>query len=264
MGKAVMPMRLSAEQLARMEASRARRLAGPVEVVVSGVTLRPSQRDALMEAERLAGGLAERRKAAMLVRLVEGQLKAARDGAAVEAAIEDTLLRAEARGEAFEVETVAVGEFRRDDNGGLARLKGQPILDVQTVRRARRIDGIASLYRAGHLDDDQLRIADEYRQLVEAARPPVGVATIEPRVGRAWADPEAPMAAAIERGQAGALLSRKHAALTPEQAAVLQAVAGRGESIRGLTGGGRRWQTNRSLLIEALTLSDKVRSVEKM
>ncbi|WP_176758333.1 hypothetical protein [Brevundimonas sp. 374] len=116
-------MRLSAEQLARMEASRARRVAGPVEVVVSGVTLRPSQRDALMEAERLAGGgLAERRKAAMLVRLVEGQLKAARDGAAVEAAIEDTLLRAEARGEAFEVETVAVGEFRRDDNGGLARL----------------------------------------------------------------------------------------------------------------------------------------------
>lgn len=90
-------MRLSAEQLARMEASRARRVAGPVEVVVSGVTLRPSQRDALMEAERLAGGgLAERRKAAMLVRLVEGQLKAARDGAAVEAAIEDTLLRAEA------------------------------------------------------------------------------------------------------------------------------------------------------------------------
>lgn len=265
MGKAAISMRLSAEQLARMEASRARRVAGPVEVVVSGVTLRPSQRDALMEAERLAGGgLAERRKAAMLVRLVEGQLKAARDGAAVESSIEDTLLRAEARGEAFEVETVAVGEFRRDDNGGLARLKGQPILDVQTVRRARRIDGIASLYRAGHLDDDQLRIADEYRQLVEAARPPVGVATIEPRVGRAWADPEAPMVAAIERGQAGALLSRKHAALTPEQAAVLQAVAGRGESIRGLTGGGRRWQTNRSLLIEALTLSDKVRSVEKM
>ncbi len=265
MGKAAMPMRLSAEQLARMEASRARRVAGPVEVVVSGVTLRPSQRNALMEAERLAGGgLAERRKAAMLVRLVEGQLKAARDGAAVEAAIEDTLLRAEARGEAFEVETVAVGEFRRDDNGGLARLKGQPILDVQTVRRARRIDGIASLYRAGHLDDDQLRIADEYRQLVEAARPPVGVATIEPRVGRAWSDPEAPMAAAIERGQAGALLSKIHAAMTRRQAAVLQAVAGRGGSLRGLAAGGKQWQANRSLLIAALTVCEKVRRVEKM
>jgi hypothetical protein len=258
-------MRLSADQIARMEASRARRVAGPVDVVVSGVTLRPSQRDALAEAERLAaGGLAERRKAASLVRLVEAQLRAAREGAAVEAAIEDTLLRAEMRGEVFEIETVDVGQFRRDENGGLARIKGQPILDVQTVRRARRVDGIASLYRAGHLDDDQVRIADEYRQLVEAARPPVGVATIEPRVGRAWADPEAPMAAAIERGQAGALLSRKHEALTPGQAAVLQAVAGRGESIRGLAGGGRRWQANRSLLIQALILSDKVRSVEKM
>lgn len=265
MGKSAMPMRLSADQLARMEASRARRVAGPVEVVVSGVTLRPSQRDALMEAERLAGGgLAERRKAAMLVRLVEGQLKAARDGAAVEAAIEDTLLRAEARGEAFEVETVAVGEFRRDDNGGLARLKGQPILDVQTVRRARRVDGVASLYRAGHLDDDQVRIADEYRQLVEAARPPVGVATIEPRVGRAWADPEAPMAAAIERGQAGALLSKIHAAMTRRQAVVLQAVAGRGGSLRGLAAGGKQWQANRSLLIAALTVCDKFRRVEKM
>lgn len=260
-----MAMRLSPEQAARIDAAAEARRAHAAEVVVSGVVLRPSQRDALLEAERLAaGGLAERRKAAMLVRLVEGQLKAAREGAAVEAAIEDTLLRAEMRGEAFEIETVDVGAFRRDDNGGLARVKGQPILDVQTVRRARRVDGIASLYRAGHLDDDLLRIADEYRQLVEAARPPVGVATIEPRVGRAWADPEAPMAAAMERGQAGARLSEIHSAMTPDQAAVLQAVAGRGESIRGLVGGGRRWQANRSLLIEALTLYEKVRVPEKM
>ena len=264
MGRAV-AMRLSPEQAARIEAAAEARRAHAAEVVVSGVRLRPSQRDALLEAERLAaGGLAERRKAAMLVRLVEGQLKAAREGAAVEAAIEDTLLRAEMRGEAFEIETVDVGEFRRDDNGGLARVKGQPVLDVQTVRRARRVDGIASLYRAGHLDDDQLRIVDEYRLLVEAARPPVGVATIEPRVGRAWADPEAPMAAAMERGQAAARLTEIHSAMTSEQAAVLQAVAGRGESIRGLVGGGRRWQANRSLLIEALTLCQKVRVPEKM
>lgn len=264
MGRAV-AMRLSPEQAARIEAAEQARRAHAAEVVVSGVRLRPSQRDALLEAERLAaGGLAERRKAAMLVRLVEGQLKAAREGAAVEAAIEDTLLRAEMRGEAFEIETVDVGAFRRDDNGGLARIKGQPVLDVQTVRRARRVDGIASLYRAGHLDDDQLRIADEYRLLVEAARPPIGVATIEPRVGRAWADPEAPMAAAMERGQAGARLTEIHSAMTPAQVAVLQAVAGRGESIRGLVGGGRRWQANRSLLIEALTLCQKVRVPEKM
>ncbi len=264
MGKAV-TMRLDADQIARMAAAQARRTAATDDVVVSGATLRPSQRSALAEAERLAGGgLSERRKAAMLVRLIEGQLKAARDGAAVAAGIEDTLLRAALRGEAFEVETVDVGVFRRDENGGLARIKGQPVLDVETVRRARRVDGITSLYRAGHLDDDQLRIADEYRQLVEAARPPVGAATIEPRVGRAWSDPEAPMAAAMERGAAMALLSKIHAAMTPDQARVLQAVAGRGESIRGLVGGGRRWQTNRSLLVEALTLCQKVRVPEKM
>ena len=265
MGKAAVAMRLSADQMAKIEAGQARRVAAPVEVVGSGVALRPSQRDALVEAERLAGGgLAERRKAASLVRLVEGQLKAAREGAAVEAAIEDTLLRAEMRGEVFEIETVDVGAFRRDDNGGLARVKGQPVLDVQTVRRARRVDGIASLYRAGHLDDDQVRIADEYRQLVEEARPPVGVATIEPRVGKAWADPEAPMAAAIERGMAGALLSKMHGAMTKRQAAVLQAVAGRGSSLRGLAAGGKQWQANRSLLIAALTVCEKVRRVEKM
>lgn len=265
MGKSAIPMRLSADQMARIAAAEARRMAVDAEVVVSGVALRPSQRAALREAERLAaGGLAERRQAVMLVRLVEGQLKAARDGQAVEAAIEDTLLRAEMRGEVFDIETVDVGAFRRDHNGGLVRVKGQPVLDVQTVRRARRVDGIASLYRAGHLSDDQMQTVDGYRQLVEAARPPVGVATIEPRVGRAWADPEAPMAAAMERGRSAVTLAEIHSAMTADQARVLQAVAGRGESLRRLVGGGHRWQANLLLLVEALTLCQKVRVPEKM
>lgn len=254
-----MPMRLSADQVARMAAAEARRAAEATQVVVSGLALRPSQRAALAEAERLAaGGLAERRKAAMLVRLVDGQLKAARDGAAVAAGIEDTLLRAALRGEAFEVETVEVGTFRRGEAGDLVRVKGQPVLDVETVRRARRVDGIASLHRGGHLSDRQVEVADRYRQLVEGARPPLGAATIEPRTGRAWSDPEAPMAAAMARGLAGAVLSNIHAAMTPDQAAVLQAVAGRGETIRGLGGGGRKWQTIRSLLIGALTVCENL------
>lgn len=259
MGRAMTPMRLSADQIARMTASQARRAAETNEVVVSGLALRPSQRIALVEAERLAaGGLAERRKAPMLVRLVDAQLKAARDGAAVAAGIEDTLLRAVLRGEAFEVETVEVGTFRRGDAGDLVRVKGRPVLDVETVRRARRVDGIASLHRGGHLTDRQVEIADRYRQLVEDARPPLGAATIAPRAGRAWADPEAPMAAAMARGVAGAALADIHSAMTPEQAAVLQAVAGRGETLRGLGGGGRRWQTNRSLLIAALTACENL------
>ncbi len=259
MGRVAMPMRLSADQIARMAASQARRAAEAKEVVVSGLALRPSQRIALAEAERLAaGGLAERRKAAMLVRLVDGQLKAARDGAAVAAGIEDTLLRAAMRGEAFEVETVEVGTFRRGEVGDLVRVKGQPILDVQTVRRARRVDGVASLHRAGHLSDRQVQIADRYRQLLEEARPPLGAATIEPRVGRAWSDPEAPMAAAMERGVAGKALAEIHHAMSPDQARVLQAVVGRGETLRGLAGGGRRWQANRSLLINALTVCENL------
>ena len=113
-----------------------------------------------------------------------------------------------------------------------------------------------ALHRGGLQTDQQWGAANAYRAHCESARPPIGVAAIEPRVGNAWADPEAPMAAAIERGFAGDQLRQVHDAMSPEQAVVLQAVAGRGESVRGLAGGGRRWQANHSLLIEALAIAD--------
>ena len=240
-----------------MRAADEARREATAEVRVAGVVLKPSQRDALAEAERLAGGgLEERRKATALVRGVEAELRAARDGVSVQAGVVDTLARAEARGEVFEIEAVEVGDWRKDGHGALVRVKGQPVLDVKTVRRARRVDGLASLHRGGLLTDQQWGVANAYRALCESARPPIGVAAIEPRVGNAWADPEAPMAAAIERGFAGDQLRQVHDAMSPEQAVVLQAVAGRGESVRGLAGGGRRWQANHSLLIEALAIAD--------
>jgi hypothetical protein len=104
----VVPTRLSAGQLARIKAAEARRaeavaLAQPV--VVNGRSLTATQRDRLIEAERLAvGGLAERKKAAALVRAVEAELRAVVEAVGIEAGIEDTLNRAARRGEAFEVD----------------------------------------------------------------------------------------------------------------------------------------------------------------
>ncbi len=253
MGKSVLPMRLSKDQLARIEAGSARRAAEPVEVVVSGVGLKPSQRAALVEAERLAaGGLSERRKAAALVRRVEAQLRAAREGLAVEDGIADTLARAEGRGEAFEVETVDVGTFRRDDHGGLVRVKGQPVLDVQTVRRARRADGLASLHRGGWITDDERRIADECRALVEAARPLLRGSVTESRIGSAWFDKEAAMAAAMDRGAANLLLTKILELMSVEERDVFLAIVVQRESLWLRASGGRRGEANRAALSAAL------------
>jgi len=252
-----MAMRLSEDQLARMRAADEARREAAAEVRVGGAVLKPSQRVALAEAERLAsGGLEERRKAAALVRAVEAELRAARDGVIVQDGVVDTLARAEARGEMFEVEAAEVGEWRRDGHGALVRIKGQPILDVKTVRRARRVDGLASLHRAGRLSDRQMETGRGLRSLFQAIMPPVGAASLEPVIGASWSDPEAPMAAAVQRGFDAEALSDMLALLTPAQVRVLHAVVARGLTLGALAGGGRRWQANHLLLTQALDATD--------
>ncbi len=235
--------RLTPAQAARIAAAEARRveavaLAQPV--TVNGRSLTATQRDRLIEAGRLAGGgLSERKKAAALVRSVEAELTAAREARAVDRGIEDTLARAAGRGEAFEVEIVDIGEWRRAEDGGLVRRNGLPVLDVQTVRRASRVDGLASLYKAGSLGDEEKRIGDACRVLFEQAKPPISSSQYEPHCSGGGSDTGRMLVAVAEAGKAGAMVWQiARACRDVKVFTVLEAVAGRGATIRSLGDGG--------------------------
>lgn len=207
--------------------------------VVNGKRLTSTQRERLAEAEALAAGSwRDRQRAVSIIREVEAEIAAARAGTAVERGIEDTLERARARGEAFEVETVDVGEWRRNEMGGLARRDGQPILDVQTVRRASRVDGLASLHKAGALSDGEKQIGDAYRLVLDRAMPPVSVSGYG-STQAGFKDVGHMLVSVAEAGSALAIISAIHRRVGDAKAvAVLEAVAGRGATIRSLGAGG--------------------------
>lgn len=234
--------RLSSAHLARIAASEARRAAAAQAAApsISGRTLTATQRDRLIEAERLAaGGLSERKKAAALVRAVAAELEAAREARAVDAGIEDSLARAAARGEAFEIEVVEIGDWRRDEDGGLVRRGGLPVLDVQTVRRASRVDGLASLYKAGGISDQEKQTGDACRSLFEQARPPVSSSAYGSVSGGGQCDTGRMLVAVAEAGRAAALVARIARACGDARTfAVLEAVAGRAATVRSLGDGG--------------------------
>lgn len=208
------------------------------EPVVSGCRLSLDQRERLGEAERLASGtLAERRQAVAMVRAVEGELASARDAVETDAAIARALARARRHGEAFEVETVDVGEWRRAEDGSLARRNGQLVLDVQTVRRASRIDGLANLFKAGALTDDEKRVGDEVRALFARATPPMSVSAYG-STQAGFADVGRMAVSVAEAGSALRDIGRVRAVIDDERTfAVVEAVAGRGATIRSLGDG---------------------------
>lgn len=266
-GVRVIPTRLSPAQAARIAAAEARRVEAAAlvqPVVINGRTLTATQRDRLIEAERLAGGgLSERRKAASLVRSVEAELAAAREARAVDAGIDETLTLASRRGEAFEIEAVDIGEWRRDEDGCLVRRHGLPVLDVQTVRRASRVDGLASLYKAGAIRDEEKRTGDDLRRLWDAVRPPVVSGGLE-RSSGGQPDKEAGMAAAVLRGFVGLVLGEVEARIGDARTfAVLEGVAGRGLTIRSFGDGGDLKAANRERLITGLRVAAEVLSDPK-
>lgn len=248
-------LKLSADQLARITAAEQRK-AQPIqadEVRIGGRALTPSQRTRLSAAEGLAkGGLSERRKAAAMVRQVEAELRAAREAEAVEAGVTETVARDP---NAFEIEDGVEGDWRRNEMGGLVRVHGQPILDARPVRRTRRLDGLRSMHRAGLIDDGQMETLDRYRSVYASAQPPLSTTALDRDRGTK-VDREAPMAAAIERGNAAVLLGDIRRAIGSAAADLLEAVAGRGESIRGLSAGGKQWQANHAVLLSSIPTVD--------
>ena len=252
-------LRLSADQLARIKAGGERRAEpAQAEVVIGGERLSRSQRGRLETAAGLAtGGLEERRKAAAMVRTVEAELREAREITAVTAGLSETLGALRARGVEVVEEEVTEGVWRRDEAGAMVRVKGQPVLDARSVRRMRRADGLLSLHRSGALSDEDLERADRYRALYASAQPPVATSAIgRDQVGGGTVDRDRPIVAAIARGKAAVLLGEIRKAVGARAADVLEAVAGRGESIRSLVGGGNRWQANRDGLVTSLETAD--------
>lgn len=249
MGKARLRSRFANPGINHSEAPR----------VVNGRRLTDNQRGRLAEASALAGGsLAQRRQAASIVREVEQEIASARLETVVERGIAETLAIAEARGEAFEVDTVAVGDWRRNENGGLARRGGLPILDVQLVRRASRVDGLASLYRTGSITDDEKRIGDELRALLERARPPMAVSRYDPMGGGGSTDTDGLVWAAIGRGRAAVIIGEIRDAIGDQRAFdMLIAVAGRGVALRTF-GAGRSMEANKARLTASLSIAGGV------
>lgn len=225
---------LSLYQAARL--AMAQRQATPeAPEVVNGTRLKTSQRERLALAERLAAGsVRDRQRAAHLVRTVEAEIAAARLAGSVEEGIADTLQRGRERGEVFEESEVEVGRWRKDDNGAAVRVKGQPILDVERVRRASRVDGLANLYRSGAISETEKRTADRLRLLWDTVETPVAVSKLD-RAGAAdRASTDALVVDAVRRGHGRVLLGQISAAVGERAWAELEAVVRHGRSIKSM------------------------------
>ena len=243
---------VAAGEVGARRASRA----APDRIVVNGQTLNRAQAEALERAAILAkGSIEERRQAAAMVRRVERQLSAAREAAAVAAGIAETVKALGGSDAGVAIEVVETASFVRDTHGALLRHQGEPVLKVETATRARRVDGLESLLKSGALGADDHEAGLLYRRMVAKAQASVGSSLNErsaaPRMssdGAVWS--------ALERGYAALRLRLVRAAIGDERAmAVLDAVAGRGVTIRTLAGGGDVRAANVRRLVRALRVA---------
>lgn len=219
----------------------ARRAAEPApdRIVVNGQALNRAQVVALERAAVLAkGSIEERRQAAAMVRRVEGQLAAAREAAAVEAGIVETVAALGGVEAGVTLEVVETASFVRDAHGAVLRHQGEPVLKVEAATRAKRVDGLESLLKSGALDAQAHEDGMLYRRMVARAQASVG-SSLNVRAAAPSMNSDGAVWSALERGYAALRLRLVKAAIGDERAmAVLDAVAGRGVTIWTLGGGG--------------------------
>ncbi len=225
-------------------------------IIVNGQALNRAQAVALERAAVLAqGSIEERRQAAAIVRRVERQLAAAREAEAVANGIVETVEVLGGADAGVTLEVVETASFVRDTHGAVLRHQGEPVLKVETATRAKRIDGLENLLKSGALDARDHEDGLLYRRMVAKAQASVGSSLTErsaaPRMssdGAVWS--------ALERGYAALRLRLVRAAIADERAmAVLDAVAGRGVTIRTLGGGGDVRAENGRRLVRALRVA---------
>lgn len=232
----------------------ARKVVQPVEaVVVNGQKLDRGQALALERAAMLASGSVEqRRQAAALVRGVERQLGAAEQARDVAAGVVETVAVLGGQRVEVVVEEVEVAAFERDRHGAVVRHQGEPVLRSETVRRARRVDGLTSLLQSSALTQAEYETGMLYRRMVERAQASVG-SSLGERTGVASVSSDKAVWAAIERGLAAVRLRLVRRAVGDARAmVVLDAVAGRGVTVRSLGGGGRGSMQDGQRLVAAL------------
>jgi hypothetical protein len=223
------------------------------QIVVNGQVLNRAQAVALERAAVLAqGSLEERRQAAAMVRRVEGQLASAREAAEVAGGIVDSVIALGGVEAGVTLEVVETASFVRDVHGAVLRHQGEPVLKVETATRAKRVDGLESLWKSGALDDQALADGMLYRQTVAKAQASVG-SCLNERTGAPRMNSDGAVWSALERGLAAVRLRLIKTAVGDARAMeVLDAVAGRGVTIRTLGGGGNERVCNTKLLARAL------------
>jgi hypothetical protein len=226
------------------------------QIIVNGQALNRAQAVALERAAVLAvGSIEERRQAAAMVRRVEGQLRSARDAAAVEAGITETVATLGGKKAGIETELVETASFVRDGHGCVVRHQGEPVLKVETATRAKRVDGLESLWKSGALSDQALADGMLYRQTVAKAQASVG-SSLNERAGAPRMNSDGAVWAALDRGLSAVRLRLvKTAVADARSMEVLDAVAGRGVTIRTLAGGGDVRENNTRRLAQALKVA---------
>lgn len=253
MAKAVSAAAKMLVQAAGEVGARPRALAGADQVVINGQVLNRAQAVALERAAVLAqGSIEERRQAAAMVRRVEGQLASAREAAQVEVGIVETVAALGGKKAGVELEVVETASFVRDAHGAVLRHQGEPVLKVETATRAKRVDGLESLWKSGALNDQALADGMLYRQTVAKAQASLG-SCLNERTGAPRMSSDGAVWSALDRGLAAVRLRLiKTAVGDPRTMEVLDAVAGRGMTIRTLGGGGNERVCNTKLLARAL------------
>lgn len=233
--------------------ARPRAVVEPDRIIINGQALNRAQAVALERAAVLAtGSIEDRRQAAAMVRRVEGQLASAREAAAVEAGIVDSVIALGGAEAGVTLEVVETASFVRDTHGAVLRHQGELVLKVETATRAKRVDGLESLWKSGALDDQALEDGMLYRQTVAKAQASVG-SSLNERTGAPRMNSDGAVWSALDRGLAAVRLRLVKAAVgDPRAMEVLDAVAGRGVTIRMLGGGGNERVCNTKLLARAL------------
>lgn len=253
MAKAVSAAAKMLVQAAGEVGARPRALSGADQVVINGQVLNRAQAVALERAAVLAqGSIEERRQAAAMVRRVEGQLASAREAAQVEVGIVETVAALGGKKAGVELEVVETASFVRDGHGCVVRHQGEPVLKLETATRAKRVDGLESLWKSGALDDQVLADGMLYRQTVAKAQASVG-SSLNERTGVPRMNSDGAVWSALDRGLAAVRLRLVKAAVADARSMeVLDAVAGRGVTIWTLGGGGDVRAGNIKRLVLAL------------
>lgn len=226
--------------------------------IVNGRKLSTDQAARLTEAEGLAGGSwRDRQQAAAMVRAVERELGEAAEGDAVQRGVAEAVALLRARGVEVEVADTVQGGFVRDGLGRLKRHQGQLVYAAETVRVARRVDGLVSAWKAGVISDGEKLTADAVRVLWGMAQPAMG-SSLNVGTGGGGPDSNQLNLMALKRAYAGARLRAVRVRLGDDKAAdVLEAVAGRGETLRSL-GTGDQHEANKVRLRRGLAVAREV------